>query len=42
MTDAEIAFIIGVDAALKAKQSEDQNSQSRAMNAGFQSKIGGM
>ena len=42
MPDSEIAFIIGVDSALKAKQSEDQNSQSRAMNAGFQSKIGGM
>ena len=41
MTDREIAFIVGVDSALKTKQQEDHDSQSRVMNAGFQSKIGG-
>ena len=42
MSDKDIAFVIGVDSAIKTKQQEDQDQQSKIMNAGMRSKMGGM
>lgn len=42
MSDKDVTFVIGVDAAVKTKQAEDQDQQNKIMNAGMRSKMGGL